>query len=264
MTTTGLCTPCAEKVGAWVAELTDLLPQLPDALIPGSSGEGPQVSGSREAPMPVRAGVLSFWGPAAGRDRRYDAVTGLDPVDHRGDPLQVGEEPVGSVLATWARTIAKQRHIHVPGPQPGQLLVRHPMTPYGPETAAQAHHRLAVQARMNASTRGVRTLMALRQFLATHHAWAVQQDWANYYAADLHATWGTCRRLLGVAPLRHHLDGVWCPECSLMALYRDDGGAEVYCDRKVGGCGYAMPEERYALLTKVLVQEQREHLGKAA
>ena len=246
MTTAGLCTPCAEKVGAWVAELTDLLPQLPDALIPGSSGEGPRVSGSREAPMPVRAGVLSFWGPAAGRDRRYDAVTGLDPVDHKGDPLQVGEEPVGSVLATWARVVVEEKP-----------LPRLPDAPWPPRPAGAPYGPLPLRTLVQhwqwlQDTRHVRRALALRRLLAAEHAWMVRQPWADTYAADLFDTWRHLRTLLGLwDPRPQHLKGVACPACDAYSMYRTPAKDGRDCLVAYGGCGRGFTDEEYERWTRL-------------
>jgi hypothetical protein len=205
VTAFGLCERCAGGAGGWLAELGTLLPQLPAALVPGSSGEGPRVSGSRDAPIPVRLAVLSLLGPAAGWDRRFDAATGLDPGDDRSGVMQHGAEPVLSVLLGWSRHVAEERHLTLP--TEGTLY-------------------------------SMGRLLALRTFLARHHDWATRQWWADEYAADVHALWRTCRTVLGAWPSKpEHCDGVSCPRCDAMALYRLPGQDGRLCDQAAGGCG---------------------------
>jgi hypothetical protein len=220
MTSAGLCPRCAERSGTWLAELADLLPRLPDALMPGSSGEGPRVSGSREAPLPLRVTTLNLLGPAAGWDR-----SALDRGDGRSGEMQFGDEPLLSVLLGWARHVAFERRLVLP---------------------------------TEGTVYSMGRLLALRSFLATHHAWSVQQFWADEYAADVQAMWRTCRRLLGVVPLRHHLPAP-CPEvsCDLMTLWRNDGEDDVYCDTRQGGCGRTWSADDYARLVLVLASEHR-------
>ncbi|WP_109000808.1 hypothetical protein [Streptomyces rishiriensis] len=57
------CRPCTERVDAALRALAGadgLYSRLSDSLRPGSSSGGPVVSGSREAPTPVRMGPLSL------------------------------------------------------------------------------------------------------------------------------------------------------------------------------------------------------------
>jgi hypothetical protein len=225
MTSGGLCPRCAERSGTWLAELADLLPRLPDALMPGSSGEGPRVSGSREAPLPLRVTTLNLLGPAAGWDR-----SALDRGDARSGEMQFGDEPLLSVLLGWARIVADLPQLK------GQRKV------------------LPTDGTLYSMER----LRALRTYLATHHDIAAQQFWADDYAADVQAMWRTCRRLLGVVPLRHHLPAP-CPEvsCDLMTLWRNDGEDDVYCDTRQGGCGRTWSADDYARLVLVLASEHR-------
>lgn len=205
MTSAGLDEGCASRLGGWLAELGDLLPQLPAALVPGSAGEGPRVTGSRDAPMPLRLSVLNLLGPSAGRDRRMSVADGLDPGDHRSGEMQHGEEPLPSVLRYWARLVAEARSMTAP-------------------TDGALH--------------SMRRLLALRSFLARHHDWITAQHWAGEYAADVHAAWRTCRSVLGTWPLKpEHCDGVFCPRCDAAALYRIAGQDGRLCDLSAGGCG---------------------------
>ena len=248
MTTAGLCEHCAGKVGGWLAELGSLFPRLPDALAPGKSGEQDRVSGSREAPLPVRLDALSLLGPAAGRDRTY-----LDRGDDRTGDMQAGAEPVLSVLGTWVRWVAQQRHLTHPDPVPGTPLVRHPQAPYGPETARQNRQRLDMQAAANAGTLWLRTVSSLRQFLARHHDWTRQQPEADRYAADVHDLWRASKAVLGDWPAKpDHLAGVPCKRCDAIAMYRHVGVNGRVCDTDSGGCGYTFTDDDWDRWTKLM------------
>ncbi len=69
-------------------------------------------------------------------------------------------------------------------------------------------------------------------------------------ACDLHATAIVARRLLGLTRLVHRL-AVPCPDCDLLALYREDGAAYVRCS----ACGAAWSEELYQSLARVVAAE---------
>lgn len=252
ITSAGLCERCASALGGWLADLAELIRATPAALVPGSSGDGPRVSGSREAPLPVRLAALSLLGPAAGWDRRLDAETGLDPGDDRSGVMQHGPEPVLSVLTGWCRRIASERRVTFPAPRPHvwQPIFRLPGAPYGPETAADDDYRAWLATETNAAaaaeTRNLREAEALRGFLARHHDWATGQPWADEYAADVHALWRTLRTVLGRWPEKpQHCDGVSCPRCDSMALYRTSGHDGRTCDQAAGGCGKWFSDDEF-------------------
>ena len=69
-------------------------------------------------------------------------------------------------------------------------------------------------------------------------------------ACDLYATAIVARRLLGLTRLVHRLM-VPCPDCDLLALYREDGAAYVRCS----ACGAAWSEELYQSLSRVIAAE---------
>jgi hypothetical protein len=85
-----VCGPCRNRLAAALWEIRDLHALLPAALNPGQ-GEKQRVSGSREAPLPLRVGPLDLAG----------APTAAAVHDAFGD--QEGSLPVAAILDTWAR-----------------------------------------------------------------------------------------------------------------------------------------------------------------
>jgi hypothetical protein len=92
-----VCQACRHRLDALLTEIGDLAAMLPDQLEPGVSGE-PRVSGTREAPLPLRADVLDLTLPAnqGSRGPMVRGALGLDPD-------QVGDLSVATELDTWAR-----------------------------------------------------------------------------------------------------------------------------------------------------------------
>lgn len=54
------CHPCQRRIDDDLAELPGLYAEIAASLAPGSSGNGPRVTGSRSAPVPVRLDALSL------------------------------------------------------------------------------------------------------------------------------------------------------------------------------------------------------------
>lgn len=111
-----LCTRRCEHL--YLADLADYQPlyvQLgPDTedehLLPGAAGGGPRVSGSREAPLPARAGALNLRGPAAQQQISRHAIetaatrAGREALtEHLAD--QAGQQPLLDALTTVIREL---------------------------------------------------------------------------------------------------------------------------------------------------------------
>jgi hypothetical protein len=110
---------------------------------------------------------------------------------------------------------------------------------------------VAVGRSLGRPTRPPRQLL---RFLSVHHDWAVKQDWADEYAADLHALWVRCKALTGTFDGRPEpMNGVPCPfpDCIRMALVRYPGEAGRTCDKADGGCGRWLSDEEYERWTKL-------------
>ena len=87
------CTSCSNRIDATLVEIGHHHADLPDHLQRGQSG-GPKVSGSREAPLPLRVDPLDLSLAApAGRQR----WTPLNLAD------QIGHESVLAILDSWVR-----------------------------------------------------------------------------------------------------------------------------------------------------------------
>jgi hypothetical protein len=85
-----VCDPDRDRLGRVLGEIVELYALLPGQLMPGQAS-GPRVSGSREAPLPLRVDPLDLTMPA-----RAGAVS-----DGLGD--QVGYLSVAAVLDSWVR-----------------------------------------------------------------------------------------------------------------------------------------------------------------
>lgn len=102
------CAGCQRKLLHQLNDTVDLYAMLPAFLAPGSSAGAPKVSGSREAPLPLRLDVLNLLGAAAGG-------TVHDP---HGD--QTGTTPVVERLHSWERDWRETRGLS-PGKGPATV-----------------------------------------------------------------------------------------------------------------------------------------------
>lgn len=99
------CHLCRSRLAAKVWEIRDLHALLGAALSPGQ-GEKQRISGSREAPLPLRVDALDFAEPA----RR--------PIEGVSDPGrdQRGVWSVAAVLDSWVRDWAELLDVPLPSP----------------------------------------------------------------------------------------------------------------------------------------------------
>jgi hypothetical protein len=107
-----VCEPDRAGMPRLLDDIVELYALLPAALMPGSDG-GEKVSGSREAPLPLRVDVLDLTMPA-----RTMNLTGHGR-HHLVD--QVGTIAVASILDTWVRDWAELRGDHLPVPTVASL-----------------------------------------------------------------------------------------------------------------------------------------------
>lgn len=73
-------------------------------------------------------------------------------------------------------------------------------------------------------------------------------------ATDIHELHRTIRRTLGYTRERQHLDGIACPACDTAALVRSTG--QIDCE----ACGIIVTEDRYPLLTRIVIDEKLDEL----
>lgn len=85
------CDGCQLRLDHTLLEVAELHAQLPNALEPGR-GAGQRVTGSREAPLPLRVDPLDLSLPLR-------SLEGISDPDHD----QIGHVPVAVELATWVR-----------------------------------------------------------------------------------------------------------------------------------------------------------------
>jgi len=99
-----VCNGDRQRLRDTLRQIVELYAELPAALEPGRGG-GPRVSGSREAPLPLRLAALDMLGP------------GTPSVSDRFAD-QVGELPPAVLLDQWVRdwVDARDQAEHVPPP----------------------------------------------------------------------------------------------------------------------------------------------------
>jgi len=92
-----VCAGCTQRIRCDLDDIVHLYLRLD--LQPGSGNHGPRVTGSREAPLPLRVDALDLTMPARGEGL---TAVGKEP-DPDGVPLQVGQPSVASTLDLWVR-----------------------------------------------------------------------------------------------------------------------------------------------------------------
>lgn len=90
-----VCDPDRTRLARTLDEIVELYALLPEQLAPGQSA-GERVSGSREAPLPLRVDPLDLTMPAPTGRQLWTAVS-----DKLGD--QIGHLSVASILDSWVR-----------------------------------------------------------------------------------------------------------------------------------------------------------------
>lgn len=197
------------------------LPRLTDQLLAiardPSRSAGEPVSGSRERPLPLQAGIWSFVGLAA-----PGTVRTATAEDAR---CQIGDVPLADALHTSARAAADDlRDVSPP------------------------------KVRRNADAS--RAVCAFTRFLLAQHDRICALPWADEYLVELNALWSRARTLAQDWPLIHKLPAP-CPYCWTLTLRRDNGAKFVYCDQRQGGCGRRWTEDDYDRLVLILVSEAK-------
>jgi hypothetical protein len=104
-----VCPGCTQRIRRHLADILDLYMRLD--LRPGSSAGQPRVSGSREAPLPLRVDALDLTMPARGGTVH----------DQRGD--QIGHVPVASILDQWVDDWREHRARGERRPEPPTVAV---------------------------------------------------------------------------------------------------------------------------------------------
>jgi hypothetical protein len=104
-----VCPGCAHRIACDLRDIADLYAQV--SVYPGSGNTGPRVSGSREAPLPLRVDALDLTMPARGGTVH----------DLHGD--QIGHIAVASILDQWVEDWRDHRGKGERRPEPPTVIV---------------------------------------------------------------------------------------------------------------------------------------------
>jgi hypothetical protein len=104
-----VCPGCAHRIACDLRDIADLYVQV--SVYPGSGATGPRVSGSREAPLPLRVDALDLTMPARGGTVH----------DLHGD--QIGHVAVASVLDQWVEDWREHRGKGERRPEPPTVVI---------------------------------------------------------------------------------------------------------------------------------------------
>jgi hypothetical protein len=113
-----VCPVCRSKIPNWLTEIAELYDKLTGAeplLIPGP-GKGGRVSGSAEAPVPIRIDPFDLSAPAAALFR-LTAAGHLHPED------QVGYQSAATTLDFWVQDLREHRQAGERLPEPGVTVL---------------------------------------------------------------------------------------------------------------------------------------------
>jgi hypothetical protein len=239
------CRLCRHRLAARLWELRDLHALLLAALGPGRA-QTQRVSGSREAPLPLRVSALDFAGEAHreiegvsdtlrpllrttvvedewtvavfdGKPRWQRVYQRERALDEDGNPVmvsardQAGAWSVAAVLDSWARDWSETLDLPLPKPE----------------------------------------VPALVSWLSIHLTRAVDEHPAiQEFAEEVTTTLYAVRALLNVSRALIHLHEA-CPSCGHVALQRDPGGGDVECSN----CRRTWPDNQFNRLAVVLADE---------
>lgn len=110
-----VCTACHIRVDDLLGEIADLYATLPEHLERGRVAGGQKVSGSREAPLPLRIDPLDLSMPA--REPNPTPQSRLHPEDH------AGAMSVASRLDSWVRDWREVRAMSEHPPDPTVVVL---------------------------------------------------------------------------------------------------------------------------------------------
>jgi hypothetical protein len=160
-----VCTGCEARGERDLRDLPRLATVLLGIARDPSRRAGEPVTGSRERPLPLQAGIWSFVGLAP-----PGTVTTTDPIDAR---CQVGSAPLADTLHTTCRAVADDLGIGVP--------------------------------KVRRNTDADQAVGAFVRMLLAQHTLTCRLPWADEYLTELHDLWSHARTLAQDWPLVHKL-----------------------------------------------------------
>lgn len=234
------CNLCRHRLAARLWEIRDLHALLPAALAPGQ-GETQRVSGSREAPVPLRLAALDLASPARSGSVRDQLVP---KVRTWFDTAEVDKD--GFFFEGWHRELVRDedgRPVRTAAhDQDGQLPVATVLDSWARDWAEFFSQPLPAA-----------EVPALVSWLSVHLPRAVDMHPAiQEFAEEVTLLLYALRSLLNVSRKPIYLTEA-CPSCNTTALRRDPGGGDVEC----GNCHREWPHEQFERLAVVLADDER-------
>lgn len=239
------CRPCGNKLDSTLVDIQTLHAELPAQMERGQSN-GQRVSGSREAPLPLRVDPLDLSMPARGGSvvddvvQQYDVVQSV--VKHtyllaEAQPMYVTDE-----VHVWQKR-PKTEEVDgkikpVLGPAGDQIGYQSVLTLLDSwvrdwrETRAKSEH-LPLPA-------GPSMITWLRNRLA----WACQEHPAvDAFDQEMRELRSALRKVCGASEVKPELLDVPCRRCDGLDLHRLPGEDRVEC----GSCGLRLTEDEYRI-----------------
>ena len=273
-----VCTRCGRIEDRRLREIEWAWILLPLAVQPGSAA-GPRVSGSREAPLPVRVDPLDLTMPArvphvigelipatttetVKVERRRVAVTEWARRDLKTDRIvetghhivYLREEVTGQVRVPLRWPSDGRRRVTPTDDQAGQLAVATVLDEWIHEWR---WHRNAGE---GLPPTGVQTMIA---WLRNRLQWALDHlPGLLAYSDGIRALHGALRAAIGdLPPAPEPCPGVPCKRCDRMALvHTADGSGDVEC----GACGRLLDAEEYDRWVRLVAANPRTKAETAA
>lgn len=219
-----VCEPCRSRLRTLIREIDEYYDGLPDQLA-RSGGVGQRVSGSREAPLPLRVDPLDLMLPARTAAVHEPPCTCTEfrrPECRRGHPHldQTGQVSVATRLDAWVQDWRDVLGLNEGLPRPD---VKH-LTAW--------------------------LLNRLEDACDGHPA-------IDDFAFEMRELASVLRRTVGASEVKpEHLD-VPCRRCDLLDLHRLPGEDRIEC----GSCGCLMTETEFNTWTRLLAAHMKETVG---
>lgn len=247
-----VCDPDRSWLPKVLTEIVELYALLPANLMPGQA-QGQRVSGSREAPLPLRVDPLDLGMPARAAAVHDAAVPVYEIVEVEllsyAPARPDADYEMRVIHGRWRRAVRDDDGAPVMGPsndQTGLIPVA---------TILDGWVRDWVNIRDMRENLPNPTVVELARWMLNRMDWACDSHPAiDEVAAELKAVRHSLRAVAGTSEIRpEHLD-VPCRRCDLMDLHRLPGEDRVECD----SCGDLLTEEEYLNWVRLLAAHLHE------